>query len=308
MILGVDIGDTEIRAGLVSESGELIRAARVPMPNSLARFGYEMRALIGPLAVAAPRGIGIGCKGLVNPQDTQVESPPGALSYLEGRYLAEFLPANLPIYCDNDARAALAGEVAWGAAHGRGNALLFTLGASIGGAVLADGRILRGATGVAGHLGHYTVDPLGPLCACGNTGCLETYFSARAIESEAAALVHRGAASPWAANPKCEEVFRAAAAGDASAHWIVDRAIRCLEGAIAGLAMAFDPEIVILGGPIAAAGDVLLVPLASAVASRTRLMLRRVLPVVRSQLGDATGVIGAAALAVAPQRSSRPAG
>jgi glucokinase len=179
---------------------------------------------------------------------------------------------------------------------------MLTLGTGVGGGVLADGRVLRGATGAAGHIGHLTVDPFGVLCICGNRGCLETVFSARTIESEAFAAIHRGTESRLlsygAKLPSCAEVFELARQGDAVASDIIRKATVVLGGAIAGLAFVFDPELIILGGQISEAGDVLLEPLRAEVRWRTQGLLRREIPIVRSALVDPSGVLGAAALAL----------
>jgi glucokinase len=213
------------------------------------------------------------------------------------------LPADIPITADNDARVALAGEVAWGVARECRDAVMLTLGTGVGGGVLANGRILRGASGAAGHIGHLTIDPDGPLCVCGNRGCLETLFSARAIESDAFTALHRGVETRLAGCqskvPTCAEVFELAQQGDAVAADIVQRATEVLGAALAGLALVLDPEVIILGGQISAASDALLLePLRKDVGWRARCLLRRDVPVVRSKLVDPSGVIGAAALAL----------
>jgi glucokinase len=252
-------------------------------------------------------GVGIGCKGIIHPRTTRVEVLPGTLSFLEGHVLGDLvapaIPPGTPVVGDNDARAAMAGELAWGAAKGRSDALMFTLGTGVGGGIVAGGRLLKGATGVAGHLGHVTVDPDGPPCICGNNGCLETFFSAHAIEAEAFSIAHRGCASRLTAlaqqGPQaltCQAVFELAAGGDELARGIVDRATRALGAAIAGLLLVFDPEIVIVGGRISEAGEPLFAALRQQVSRRTRRMLRRDVPIVTPQVAGQAGVIGAAAL------------
>lgn len=297
-VLGLDIGGTGIKAGIVSAQGELLCSARRATPDSLEGFAEAVAALYGELAAVRLEGIGIGSRGIIDPESTRVEVMPGMLHFLEGRLLREFLPAGPRVVADNDARAALAGEAAWGAAKGRRNALMLTLGTGVGGGVLAEGRILRGEAGVAGHLGHYTLDPDGPLCVCGNRGCLQTFFSSRAIESEAAALAHSGVAEGWPAWQSCEEIFGRAAAGEMAARLIIDRATRYLGAALAGLVHIFDPEAVILGGQIAAAGDQLFRPLQEDIDRRCGRLLRRSVPLVPAALGQNAGILGAAALAL----------
>ena len=298
-ILGIDIGGTRLKAGLVDDAGQLSCMTCTRTPATLAEFREEMKR-IGCLPSVG--GVGIGCKGIINPETTRVDVLPGTLHFLEGLLLSDLVGGSAPVRADNDARAALAGEVAWGAARGRRNAVMLTLGTGVGGGILADGRLLRGSTGVAGHLGHLTVDPDGPVCICGNRGCLETIFSARAIEAEAISAVIRGCHSSltdeFSADPRkvtCEAVFAAAAKGDEIGQAICDRAVRYLAGAIAGIFGALDPEVVILGGQIAEAGAVLFGPLQQQVTERARRLVGHDVPLVRAQVTE-PGIVGAAAL------------
>jgi glucokinase len=335
--LGIDIGGSRIKAGLVDESGRITASSSAATPGDLDSCRESLLALVReltlpvlavgtpegkqtPEAVLAARplaGVGIGCKGIIHPLTTRVEVLPGALSFLEGyrlsKLLEEALPAGTLVVGDNDARAAMAGELAWGAAKGRSDVLMLTLGTGVGGGIVAGGRLLKGATGVAGHLGHVTVDPDGPPCICGNNGCLETYFSGHAIEAEALSVAYRGCASRLAALARqgpaaltCQAVFELASDGDELARRIVDRATRALGAALAGLLLVFDPEIVILGGQISEAGDSLFAALRQEVARRTRRMLRREVAIVTPQIGGQVGIIGAAALVMAAQAEAQP--
>lgn len=298
-ILGIDIGGTQIKAGLVTCEGNVLEVRRIPSPATIGDFRRDFPLLLAPLLKEPLDGAGVGCKGIIHPQTAHVLNLPGTMNYLEGEVLGQYLPAGTRIAADNDARVALAGEIAWGAAKGRRNAIMLTLGTGVGGGVLAEGRIVRGADSFAGHLGHYTVHPDGPLCICGNRGCLETYFSARAMESAAAAMHHRGVPTRIPLQPTCQQVFDAAAQGDTPASLIVGEAIAKLAAALAGMILMLDPEVVILGGQIASAGEQLFVPLRQQVYERTRPFLRKETPIVLAQLVDSSGVAGAAALLVA---------
>lgn len=306
-ILGLDIGGTQIKAARVGLGGEVIKSVKSATPGSLAEF----RTVIGKLVLdllpdeSPLAGIGIGCKGVINPESTRVDVLPGTLNFLEGHSLVEFVspwvPDGTPVAADNDARAALAGEVAWGAARGHDHVVMLTLGTGVGGAVLAGGKLLRGARGVAGHLGHLTANPDGSPCICGNQGCLETVFSSRSIEAEAFAVAHRGVASRLTSETgekplDCKAIFKIAAEGDPVAKQIVEQATRRLGAAMAGLAHAFDPEVFILGGQIASVGNSLLRAVQREIAWRSRTLLQREVPVVAAQLGEGGGAAGAAAL------------
>jgi glucokinase len=312
VVLGIDIGGTQIRAGMVDENGAILASRTIPTPNDLDGFLPSLHDAIRWLleATALPAGVGVGCKGIIDPDSTRIESLHGVLHFLEGQRLADLvgLPLDVPVFADNDARVAMAAEMVWGAARGRQNVIMLTLGAGVGGAVLANGHLLRGHTGVAGHLGHLTVDPAGPLCACGNRGCLETVFSARAIEAEAWSAVHRGCVSTltrlFREQPQlatCRTIFQAASEGDELCQSIVAKAIANLAAGISGLLHVFDPEIVILGGPVADAGTDLIVPLQEQVWERTRGLLHRDVPLVEQQVADKSGIVGAAGLVMAPR-------
>lgn len=315
-ILGIDIGGTELKSGRVDESGRLLSSRSIKTPADLEALETALHYIVA--SGEPPAGIGIACKGVIDRQSTRVKTLPGTLHYLEGHCLADLVrPAlqdDVPVCADNDARVAMVGEIVWGAARGCSNAVMLTLGTGVGGAVLAGGQLLIGHGGVAGHLGHVTVDPDGAPCICGSRGCLETVFSARAIEAEAFGAVRRGCASlltDWyAARPHeitCLAVFEAASGGDELARFIVDRAVRALGAAVAGLLLVFDPEVLILGGQVAGAGAALFSPLRDEVRWRTRVMLGREVPIVPQQVAENSGVAGAAAL-VLRAREQRSAG
>ena len=299
--IGVDIGATVIKAALVDLNGELLASFHEDSPrtvSSLRQFVDSVRQrATGPVL-----GVGIGCKGVIDAATTRVNRLPGDLNFLEGSSLRELVAVDgLPVCADNDARTALIAEVLWGSARGRRNVVLLTLGTGVGGAALIDGVIVRGASGAACHFGHVTLDVRGGLCICGNYGCLETCFSSRAIESAYAAHIHR--ASPTllsfddAGNgPTVEAIFQAAAEGDPSARRVLDLAFESLTAALVSFLHVFDPELLILGGNIAAAGPQLLAPLHEEVERRTNVLLGRKVPLVLQQTVGYGGVAGAAGL------------
>jgi glucokinase len=312
VVLGIDIGGTQVRAGMVDENGAILASRSIPTPGDLDTLLPGLQEAIRWLleATSLPAGVGVGCKGIINPDSTRVETLRGALHFLEGVHLSDLvgLPQDVPVFADNDARVAMAGEMVWGAARGRQNAIMLTLGTGVGGAAIVNGQLLRGHTGVAGHLGHITVEPDGALCACGNRGCLETVFSARAIEGEAWAAVHRGCSSTltrlFREQPQlatCRTIFQAAQEGDELSASIVGKAIHTLAAAIAGLLHIFDPEVLILGGPVADAGADLMVPLQEEVWDRTRGLLGREVPLVEQEVADRSGIVSAAGLVMAPR-------
>src|SRR5437867_581191 len=201
-VLGIDIGGTTLKAALVRRDGSFgearSKSSRLPDRDS---FRRALQGLVHELARALPSGarlsaVGIGCKGTIARGACRVRTLPGAFRYLEGApldaWIVRALGRRIGVTLDNDARAALAGERRWGAARGKRDVVLLTLGSGVGGAIAAAGRMLDGHANVAGHLGHVVVEVDGPACSCGNRGCLEAIFSARAIEGAALAAIRRG--------------------------------------------------------------------------------------------------------------------
>lgn len=301
LAIGVDIGGTGVKAAIVNLRGELLETFSEPSPRNISVLRGFVDSVVKRAKIPV-RGIGVGCKGIIDADCTRVKSCPGDLCFLEGLLLSEVIGAgDRPVCAENDARVALVGEVLWGSARGKRNVVMLTLGTGVGGAVLTDGVILHGATGAAGHLGHTTIDPRGGLCICGNYGCLETRFSSRAIESEYWAHMHRAAPTKLTISstgelPTPEAIFRAAADGDECARFVVDRALEYLGAALVGFLHTFDPEIFILGGNIAAAGPQLIAPIQDKIARRTKILLGREVPIVFQKLVGFGGVAGAAGL------------
>jgi len=300
LAIGIDIGGTTIKAGVVHICGDLGETLHAPSPRTVP----SLRDFVGSVMERAPRavcGIGFGCKGIIDASSTRVQSSPGDLHFLEGQLLSDVVATDMPVCAENDARTALLAETLWGSARGLRNVVMLTLGTGVGGAVLVDGSMLRGKAGVAGHLGHVTVDPGGELCICGNYGCLETLFSSRSIESAYWAHLHRAAATQLSVDatghlPNTEAIFRAAAEGDECARYVVDRALEHLAAAIVSFMHIFDPEVFILGGNIAAAGQALVAPIQDKIIRRTKTMLGRPVPIVFQKIVGYGGVAGAAGL------------
>src|SRR5439155_17974101 len=211
----------------------------------------------------------------------------------------------LPTIVDNDANVAAWGGFRFGAGMGSGDMLLVTAGTGIGGGIVHGGRLFRGAHGFAAEIGHVIVEPGGPRCGCGNLGCLESVASGRAIDrlGRAAAAEHprselallAGGDPAMATGPV---VTRAARAGDPIAVRVLSEVGRRLGEGIAGLVNVLDPEVVVVGGGVIDAGELLLEPARAAFREAVEgHAFRPDVPIVAAALGNDAGAIGAADLA-----------
>jgi glucokinase len=213
---------------------------------------------------------------------------------------------DLPCQLDNDATVAAFGEFRFGAGRGYRHLLLVTVGTGIGGGIISDGRLLRGANGFAAEVGHIVVEPDGPPCGCGNQGCWEQVASGKAIgrlgreavrERPESVLGRLAGGDPDVVDGRL--VAEAASRGDLAALEVLAVVGRRLGIGIAGLVNVLDPQIVVVGGGAAAVGDQLLAPARAAFAESVEGRDRRpAVPIVAAQLGPDAGAVGAAALAL----------
>ena len=273
--IGIDIGGTKIRAAWVSESGEILAESVQPTATPALAVVSQIEAMAGALHAPARAALGIGVPGRVDAAAGIVLS--GGIVDLAGITLRW---GDRPAFIDNDANMALLAEARLGAAKGLAHAVMLTIGTGIGGAVLDQGRILRGRA-AAGQLGHITVDLNGGLCLCGRRGCVETASSGTALGRLMAA----------AGLPSSTEAGELVERGDAVSRAVIEAWARPLRAAIDNLVAAFDPQCVILGGGLGRAACAALARFPSA-ASWFQC------PVIPATLGGSAGVIGAALIAL----------
>ncbi len=211
----------------------------------------------------------------------------------------------LPVYLDNDANVAMLAEHRFGAARGATNALMLTIGTGIGGGIIINGELYRGTTGAGAELGHVVIDQAGPPCQgnCPNRGCVETLASGTALgrEGRLAAQTHPGSVlgQALAAGEEIDGklVTDAAVAGDGIAGEVVATIGRRLGVALSSLANVFEPDVIVIGGGAAAAGELLLEPARAEMEARALPPMNKT-PVVAAELGPDAGMIGAAVLAL----------
>ena len=317
-IAGVDIGGTNLRVGMVPARGAP-PAAVVSEPtgphqdpadivNRIVSMVRGSIAEVGPDRVA---GVGIGAPGPLDRRSgTVLETPNLGWRNVPLRDMVS-RELGLPAVLDNDANCAAFGEWWLGAGRGSDRLIGLTLGTGIGGGVILGGEVYHGASDAAGEVGHMCVDFDGRLCACGSRGCVEAYASGPAIAARAVEGIANGARSILAAHARsdpdavtAEAVCNAAAAGDDYAARILDEAARILAAAVANLVNLLNPDVIVIGGGVAAAGDLLFGPLRDEVHRRTFRSARDACRIVPAGLPATAGIIGAAGLFKRASRGS----
>ncbi len=305
-VIGVDLGGTKLLGGVVAEDLTVRHRAFRPTPAEGALDALE--AVVAELVEAAEGpvlAVGLGIPSLVDARRGEaVWTNHLDLAGVPVRdVMAERL--GLPVAVDNDANAALLAEQRAGAAQGARHALLLTLGTGIGGAAIVDGALLRGARGMAGEFGHVTVDPDGPPCPghCPNHGCLEAMVSGIALAREGEREADAAPGSPLARERAAGApvtgalVTEMAHDGCPASRAAVATVGRRLGIGLAGLANVFDPEVIVIGGGVGRAGELLLAPARAELAARALPPVAAGVRVVPSAFGPESGMLGAALLA-----------
>jgi glucokinase len=308
--IGADLGGTKLAAALVAADGTVVREAWIPHridgPEALLEAFDLMIGALGAGQLVVERriaAVGLSIAAWLDAARSTVRI--GANLGLADIALPALLAprfGGVPVRLVNDGDATLWGEARLGAARGSDVALLFTLGTDVGGAVVAGGRLLTGASGLGGELGHLFVE--GTLqCVCGSTGCLATIASGRALAVAAQQLRDSGESPALSSRSDqaltARELGQAAADGDTASIAVVDHAAWGIAAVVTTLIPALDPSIIVLGGSVMdGVGDLLLTGVRKHLASRDFLTHLRPLPdVVRAQLGSRAAVLGAAAFA-----------
>ncbi|GCD91754.1 ROK family protein [Nocardioides sp. LS1] len=313
VFIGVDVGGTKVLAAVVSASGEVVRTARRSTPGRRVDAALVEDALTAAVEDVAAgetvEGVGIAAAGFVDAEGARVMFAPH-LPW-RGEHVRDRLAERwgTTVALDNDANCAALAEVTYGAGRGASDVVMVTLGTGIGGALVLGGRVHRGRNGMAGEFGHMQVVPDGQPCECGNRGCWEQYSSGNALVRFARARIGH---EPTVLEELCHGnpdllmgpmVTDAAEAGDLVARQAFGSVGEWLGVGVANLVAAFDPDCVVVGGGVSAAGDRLLEPARSAlVRSLVGGGQRVVPPLVRAALGPEAGVVGAADLARAAAR------
>ena len=290
--IALDLGGTDLKAARISRAGEVLDFVRGP-----SRAAESADALLDTLLGAGRQwragaaAVGVGCPGVIHPVTGALVDRTPHLALPADFPLREALERALalPVVVDNDANCAARGEQGSGAARDARVVLMITLGTGVGCGIVIDGRVLRGAWGGGGEIAHMGQRSHGPACRCGVEGCAEPVSGGEGLvlRARAAGLVAEGAA----------DVFALAEAGYAVAARLVAEMIDALGHQVACAIQVVNPEVVVIGGGVAQAGDALMVPLRAAIARYAQPSHLRDLRVVPATLGIRAGVVGAGLMA-----------
>jgi len=309
LVIGVDLGGTQIRALVTDPEGkELGRATTLTRAAEgveavIARILDTIRAALGRLPWSDVQGIAIGVPGPTDPWEgvvLQAPNLPGWHNIPLRQIISEKL--GVPTKLGNDANLAALGEHIYGAGRGVNNLVYMTISTGIGGGIIADGRLLLGARGLSGEIGHQTLEPDGPLCGCGNRGCLEALAAGPAIARMGREAVTQGRGERLLALAQGSSeaidariVAQAAAEGDPTAIGIIRRAATYVGIGLANVCNILNPAMIILGGGVTHIGPLLFDTIRETITLRAMPPVRDV-QVVPAALGDDVVLLGAVAL------------
>ncbi len=335
LVIGVDLGGTQVRAALVQDGRLLSRVGYLTQDEEgfesvLHRIQEAIReaAQQGGVSLEQVIGIGVGAPGPLDSRTGILFAPPNLKGWRNVPLRQLLYDAfNLPIYLGNDANLAGLGEHVYGAGRGVPDMIYVTVSTGIGGGVIIGGRVLEGVSGTAGEIGHMTIDIHGPRCNCGNVGCLEVLASGTAIARRAAEAIEEGLGETMLAvareraaqkNPLLDQagrsglslkaetaplsvevdaavVVEAARRGDAVAAGIMRRAAENVGVGMVNLIHLFNPSLIVIGGGVSKAGPLLFEPVERIVRERAMEVPRQAVRIVRAELGENVGLLGAAA-------------
>lgn len=306
-VVGVDMGATHVNLILADFSARQIQEMHMPLDinlgpqvclNQVDSYLHSLLQSSG-LGLAEIKAVGVGVPGPIVTEAGMVSGPP-IMPGWDGFPIRDTLQArwNCPVSLNNDAELGALGEWAYGAGRGERDLAYIKVGTGIGAGLLLDGQIYAGVTGSAGEIGHITLEENGPLCQCGNRGCLEALAGGRAIAQRAIEAVHHGQRTLLSEKSPVEsitaqDVIAAARRGDLFAQHVVAEAGAHLGTAIASLVNLFNPGLVVIGGGVAQIGDLLLDPIRRNVQQRSLRVASRAVRITAALLGRRSSAMGA---------------
>jgi len=317
-VIGIDVGGTNLRGALVSEDGKITKRMKVA---SGADHGIEtvienLVNLIGGISEGEDvSAVGFGIPGIIDFTDgviTQAPNISNVNDYPIRQSLRSRIGAEMDVVVENDANCAAVGEWWMGAGKNVGSLIMITLGTGVGGGIILDGKLWRGADGFGGEVGHMTIYPGGPKCNCGNYGCLEVYSSATGIRrmvretlsDSGSKTVLRELVKDEDPGRIPEAVMKAALGGDEAALRIWDQFGTALGIGMASLVNILNVEMIVLGGGVSLAWDLFIDKAAAELKRRALRAPAERVKVVKSVLGDDEGIMGASYLALNAGKNS----
>ena len=312
LTVGIDVGGTKIAGGVVDEQGKILATARRESPaTDTDAIEQNIQDLVAELRADHDiEAVGVGAAGFVDSRRSTVMFAPNLAWRDEPLRHDLEKRINLPVIIENDANAAAWGEFTFGAGEDVQDTLLVTVGTGVGGGIVLNGQLHRGAFGVAAEIGHMRVVPDGRICGCGNRGCWEQYASGTALvrdtkeQARQGSLIARSLLDRAGGNVEDIDgplITEAAQAGDSFAREQLASLGKWLGEGIASLTAVLDPAVVVIGGGVSEAGDLLLEPVRDHFkANLTGRHYRPELEVRVALLGNKAGMIGAADLARRP--------
>ncbi len=305
--IGLDLGGTFLKYALASENGAILVKAKRPSQGAHKKEDIfaNIFAAIDELAEEAKKrslkieAIGMGSPGAIDFDHCRLlGNTPNLPDWGDAEIRKEVSKRYaFPIWADNDANVAALAEVRQGAAIGHKYVIAITLGTGIGGGIVIDDQIFRGSHYAGAELGHSSIDFNGLPCGCGGIGCIEAYASAPAmVRNYVGKLNKSSSAVPTIVNT--ELIFSQAQKGEPAAIQVIDETCEYLGAALASFTNIFNPEIIVIGGGVADAGDEFLARIWNALVKRAMKAPLRNLKLVRAKLGNDAGVVGAISLAI----------
>ena len=308
--IGIDLGGTDIKAGLVSATGELscqvvlpthVDAGPKAVASRIAKATREVLAKAEEQRTTDIIGIGLGAPGLIIAETGVVHFSPNFPGWTDIPLVDDVKKAlgiqSLPVFMDNDVNAMTLGELRHGAGVGYQSIVALTLGTGVGGGVVIDGQVYHGSRNTAGELGHTVVEPNGRYCGCGNQGCLEAYAGAKNIVERTQEKIAAGSNTKLTSELTPKRIAAAAHAGDSLAVEIFAETGVYIGIALTSIAHVLNPEVAIIGGGIAEAGENLLFEPIRNEFTRRAMDIPGMMKVVPATLGNRAGIVGAAMLA-----------
>lgn len=297
LAIGVDLGGTNLRVALVTKDGEIIRKVKEPVSGGVIDLTIRLTKGFVNEEIA---GIGLGVAGLIDRESSKVLISPN-LPAVEGVSLVNSIKEKfrVPVFIENDANAAAFGEKWIGIGKEFSSFVLFTLGTGIGGGIIHDKKLLK----VAAEIGHITIHADGEKCHCGNSGCLESYASARALLSNVISALESGRESILKGlfngnfyKLTAEDIYRTALDGDILAREMLKDAGKNLGIGIANIINVMSPEAIVLAGGLTGAWDIYIQEAIREASRRSFKELFNKVKIIPSLLGDDAGVIGSAGI------------